>query len=217
MRTKQTIAIIGLGSMGKGLATALARGTDRVLLFDRKEAEAAMFANQLAQVHPGYDVEAINCSANACWEADIIIPAIPYTAQAEVAGYVKQYANQKVVISIANPMGANGADMSPETSAAEELQQLLPYSKVVKAFNTTYASLFAQPLVNSKTVDCFIAGNDADAIQTVTDLVETVGFNPVLAGDLTKSRTLEAMQLLLIQLTMRNNYDWHAGWKVLHN
>jgi hypothetical protein len=25
------------------------------------------------------------------------------------------------------------------------------------------------------------------------------------------------MQLLLIQLGMKNNYNWLAGWKILHN
>ncbi|NCU04345.1 MAG: NADP oxidoreductase, partial [Chitinophagaceae bacterium] len=48
------------------------------------------------------------------------------------------------------------------------------------------------------------------------ELVKTAGFNPVLAGNLSVSRTLEAMQLLLIQLTVKNNYNWLAGWKILH-
>jgi hypothetical protein len=68
-----------------------------------------------------------------------------------------------------------------------------------------------------KQVDAFIAGNDEEALQTVSELVSTAGFNPIVAGDLSVSRTLENMQLLLIQLGMKYNYNWLAGWKILHN
>ena len=54
-------------------------------------------------------------------------------------------------------------------------------------------------------------------LQTVKELVQTAGFNPIVAGNLSVSRTLEHMQLLLIQLNMKYNYNWLAGWKILHN
>ena len=106
---------------------------------------------------------------------------------------------------------------SPGTSAAEELQKQLPVSKVVKAFNTTFAADFSQPVINGQQVDAFIAGNDAEAVNLVKELVETAGFHPIIAGELTVSRTLEAMQLLLIQLAVKNNYEGAAGFKILHN
>jgi hypothetical protein len=65
--------------------------------------------------------------------------------------------------------------------------------------------------------DAFIAGNDDDALQTVAKIVATAGFNPIIAGNLSVSRTLENMQLLLIQLGIKYNYNWLAGWKILHN
>jgi predicted dinucleotide-binding enzyme len=54
-------------------------------------------------------------------------------------------------------------------------------------------------------------------VELVKGLVQTAGFNPIIAGDLSASRTLEAMQALLIQLTIKNNYNWLAGFKILHN
>jgi predicted dinucleotide-binding enzyme len=111
----------------------------------------------------------------------------------------------------------NGLITSPDTSAAEELQKLLPNSKVIKAFNTTFAADFSTPVIDGKQVDAFIAGNDEEALETVKELVSTAGFNPVVAGDLSVSRTLENMQLLLIQLGLKYNYNWLAGWKILHN
>ena len=145
--------------------------------------------------------------------------AIPYNAEKEVAERIKAFANQKIVISIANPLNEtyNGLVTTPDTSAAEELQKLLPHAKVVKAFNTTFAADFSSPVIDGKQVDAFIAGNDEDATSTVAELVATVGFNPIIAGNLSVSRTLENMQLLLIQLGMKYNYNWLAGWKILHN
>ena len=81
----------------------------------------------------------------------------------------------------------------------EELQKLLPNTKVVKGFNTTFAADFITPVIDGKQVDSFIAGNDEEALQTIFELVTTAGFNPIVAGDLSVSRTLEAMQLLLIR------------------
>lgn len=136
-----------------------------------------------------------------------------------MAEKIKEFANQKVVISIANPLNDdyNGLVTPPTTSAAEEMQKLLPHAKVIKAFNTTFANDFSSPFIEGKQVDAFIAGDDQDALETVAELVSTVGFNPIIAGNLSVSRILENMQLLLIQLGIKYNYNWLAGWKILHN
>jgi hypothetical protein len=220
MQTKQTITIIGAtGNMGSAISNSLAKGNYRLLLYARDQDKVQSLANEIKNTHPLADVEAIDCNYNACWEADIIIAAVPYQAQKEVAEKIRDVANQKVIISIANPLNASydGMITAPDTSAAEELQKLLPNSKVVKAFNTTFAADFTSPVIDGKQVDAFIAGNNEEALQTVAELVSTAGFNPVIAGDLSVSRTLENMQLLLIRLTMKYNYNWLAGWKILHN
>jgi len=220
MKTKQSIAVIGsTGNMGSAISGSLAKGNYRLLLFSKNLEASQSLANDINATNPLAEVEAIECSRQASWEADIILLAVPFGAEAELAAKIKEVANQKIVISISNPLNEtyNGLLTAPDTSAAEELQKLLPNSKVVKAFNSTFAGDFTQPVIDGKQVDAFVAGNDAEAIETVSELVRTAGFNPIVAGDLSVSRTLENMQLLLIQLTMKNNYNWVAGWKVLHN
>jgi 8-hydroxy-5-deazaflavin:NADPH oxidoreductase len=217
MQQKQTIAIIGAtGSMGSAIAKSLAKGANRILLFSNNPERTKALAEEITSNTSV--VEPVDCSYNASWEADIIILAIPYGAEKEVAEKIRQVANQKIVISISNPVNNDfsGLVTDPSTSAAEELQKLLPNSKVVKAFNTTFAADFSTPVIDGKQVDAFVAGNDKEAVDTVSDLVKTAGFNPVVAGELTVSGTLERMQLLLMQLTMKNNYNWLAGWKILH-
>ena len=220
MKTKQTIAIIGAtGNMGSAISKSLSKGNYRLLLKSAKQDELDELVKQIRNTNANAELEAISCPAEASWEADIIILAVPFQAEKEIATKISQVANQKIVISIANPLNEtyDGLVTDPGTSAAEELQKLLPNSKVVKAFNTTFAADFSTPVIAGKQVDAFIAGNDNDAVETVKDLVSVVGFNPIVAGDLSVSRTLENMQLLLIQLGMKYNYNWLAGWKILHN
>lgn len=205
--------------MGSAIAKSIAGGPYRLLLKGNKQAELDSLVKDIQSKHPNAEVESAVCPTEASWEADIIIMAVPFEAEKEIAPMIKEVANQKIVVSIANPLNAsyNGLVTPPDTSAAEELQKLLPHSKVVKAFNTTFAADFATPVINGIQADAFIAGNDEDALQTISDLVSTAGFQPIAAGDLSVSRTLENMQLLLIQLGMKNNYNWLAGWKILHN
>jgi 8-hydroxy-5-deazaflavin:NADPH oxidoreductase len=220
MQTKQTIAIIGAtGNMGSAIARSIAKGPYRLLLKGNRQEELDSLVKAIQTKDPQAEVESAGCPTEASWEADIIVLAVPFEAEKEIAPVIKEVASQKIVISISNPLNAtyNGLVTDPGTSAAEELQKLLPHSKVVKAFNTTFAADFTTPVINGTQADAFIAGNDGDALQIVSDLVATAGFNPIVAGELSVSRTLENMQLLLIQLGMKYNYNWLAGWKILHN
>lgn len=205
--------------MGSAISKSLSKGNNRVLLFSNEKEKVESLTKEINNLNTTADVETMECPSDASWEADVIILAVPYQAEREIADEIKEVANQKIVISIANPLNEtyNGLITSPDTSAAEELQKLLPNSKVVKAFNTTFAADFSTPVINGSQVDAFIAGNDEEAVNTVTDLVRTAGFNPIVAGDLSVSRTLENMQLLLIRLGLKHNYNWLAGWKILHN
>ncbi len=220
MQTKQTISIIGAtGNMGSAIAKSLVKGNYRLLLKANSADKLDELVKDIQQINPAADVEAMACPKDAGWEADIIILAVPYQAEKEIAQKIKEVANQKIVISIANPLNEtyDGLVTSEDTSAAEELQKLLPNSKVVKAFNTSFAANFNTPVIDGKQADAFVAGNDREAVSTVSELVSTAGFRPIDAGNLKVSRTLENMQLLLIQLGIKYNYNWLAGWKLLHN
>ena len=220
MAINKTIAIIGAsGNMGSAIAKSLAASSYRLLLFGKEEKKLRSIYKEIKAANKSADAEIIGCAANASWEADIIIAAVPFAAEKELAEKIKQVATGKIVISISNPLNDtySGLVTDGNTSSAEELQKLLPHSKVIKAFNTTFAGDFSQPVIDGKTVDAFIAGNDEEALETVSDVVRSAGFNPIKAGELAISRTLENMQALLIQLNIKNNYNWVAGWKILHN
>lgn len=218
--TKQTIAIIGAGgNMGSAIARSIAGDNYRLLLFDRDPDRLQPLKEEINTIYSNADLVDLNCVHDCSWEADIVVMAVPHHAEKEIADNIRDVVTQKIVISIANPVDEDFSKLTTasDTSAAEELQKLLPNSKVVKAFNTAFAADFGQPVIDGKQADAFIAGDDEEALQTVSELVQIAGFNPVVAGDLSVSGTLERMQLLLIQLGMKYNYNRLAGWKVLHN
>ena len=219
MKTKQTIAIIGAtGNMGSAIARNLAKANYRLILMSRHAEELSELKNSLATVNANTLIDTNDCVKDVSWEADIIILACPYEAERDIAKKIREVATGKIVICISNPLNVNYANLvtSSDTSAAEELQKLLPDSKVVKAFNTTFADDFASPEIHSKMADVFIAANNGNALEVVSNIVAAAGFNPVVAGDLSVSRTLERMLLKQIQIGLRNRYDWLAAWKSRH-
>ncbi len=220
MKTKQTIAIIGAtGNMGTALAHRLAAGNYRILLKSELNGNADALKTAIRNRMPEADIEIATCSNEACWEADIIIPAVAYAAQHLVAEKIREVANQKIVLSIANKYDEiNTRSLTPEAnSAAEELQQLLPYTKVVSAFNTVSAQTFFSTEHKAQRPDVFLAGNDREALGEVAELTEIAGFNPLIAGDLKYSRILEQMHQLLLQLDRQYDFRQTASWKLVHH
>jgi 8-hydroxy-5-deazaflavin:NADPH oxidoreductase len=218
MASIKTIAIVGAtGSMGSAIANALSKNKKyRLLLMSTDETKLVGLKLKLQKA--GAEVYALSCAKEASWEADIIFVATPYGAEKDVAEKIRDVVTGKVVISISNPQNSSYTRVvTSGSSAAEELQKLLPNSKVVKTFTTTFANDIVTPGTNAKTSTAFIAGNNSKAVHTVSELMRTVGFNPILAGDLSVSRTLERMQPLLIQLTLKQNYYGIASWEILHH
>src|SRR6478672_10021319 len=105
MKTKQTIAIIGAtGSMGSAISKSLSKGNYKLLLHANNLSKVETLTALINKENPSADVETASCSVNASWEADIIILAVPFGAEKEVAEKIKNLSNQKIVISIANPL-----------------------------------------------------------------------------------------------------------------
>ena len=191
------VAVIGAtGNMASAISKSLSKGNYKLLLYANTPGQMQSLVQEIITANPSADVEAIDCSVNASWEADIIITDIPYRTEKEVAEKIRAVSNQKIVISITNALHDTNKELitNPGISAAEEMQQLLPNSKVIKVFNTSFAhGISSQSTESNKTVT-LLAGNDEAALQTVFGLFSIADFNPVIAGGLTVSRALENMQ-----------------------
>src|SRR5689334_4371437 len=169
MSSKPSIAIIGAtGRMGGALALRLVKENYRLLLFARNVIRLNEMEEAFRKASPMADLDWVTCAAEASWEADIIIPAVPFSAQYEIAKKIQQVATQQIIISLSNPVQPNETDKSD----AEKLQELLPHSKVVKAFNTIAAE---ELIALQKPADSFIASDDEEANEVVAALVKKIG------------------------------------------
>ncbi|KPH10440.1 MULTISPECIES: NADPH-dependent F420 reductase [Rhizobium] len=183
-------AIIGIGNMGAGLARRLA-GKRELILASRNEAAAKSLAEEIGATSASI--------SSAVAEADILVLALPYAAALEFAETAAL--RGKIVVDITNPLKPDfsGLLFGHDTSAAEEIQHRAKGAKVVKAFNTIFAELFAASPKHSSTIPVFLAGDD-DAVETAAALVEDADFAVEKTGSLDAARLLEPLGMLNIRL-----------------
>lgn len=176
-----TVAILGQGNMGAGLAARLAG-----------RATLKLGARQPQGAELSY--------ADAVSGADIVVLAVPYDAALEAIRSLDLAG--KTVVDMTNPITADfsGLKLGHTTSAAEELQRAAPAARVVKAFNTIFAGLFGAPRAVTAEVPVFVAGNDDAAVTAVAELAQAAGFSVEKTGTLDGARLLEPVGMLNIRL-----------------
>lgn len=144
-------------------------------------------------------------------DAEVVVLAVPYEAMEAILGELGPDVADKVIIDISNRFAA---EQLSAPSNAEQLQQMTD-ARVIKAFNTIFASHQANPTADDIVLDGFVAGDDEHAKNTVLALIESLGFRPIDAGPLAMARALEGMGTLNISLNMNNGWPWQTGWKLL--
>ena len=205
------IAIIGAGNVGRALATSFSRAGHDIVVTSRDPQHAIDLAASVRRATTAPSPRA------AAQSADLVVLAIPFAGAAGVALDIRPAIAGKPVVDVTNRMsfGANGAEMDTSTSNAEELAVLLPEARIVKAFNTLFASHQSEPTLDGVTLDGFVAGDDAGAKAMVIELVASIGLNPVDVGPLVRARQLESLAFLNIALQLANDGGWQSGWKLV--
>ncbi|WP_019011580.1 NAD(P)-binding domain-containing protein [Deinococcus aquatilis] len=214
MTPTTNITIIGAGNMGKGIAHVAARGGYPVTIIDRNADDAASLASELQAANPGAAVQSGTLNGPL---SDVVVLATWYTNAQEIAQSLKGQLAGKVVVDISNPLTADftGLAIAGDTSAAEELVQLIPDARVIKAFNTTFAGTLVAGQVTGQPLDVLIAGNDQEAKNTIAALVNAGGLRGIDVGPLERARQLEGLGFLGIQLQFTQNTNFASAWKFL--
>ncbi len=210
-----TITVIGAGNMGRALARRFALAGEEVLLADRDAAKASTVAAETNAETA--DAVSVTTVEDAIGRGDIIAFATWYPVTQQLA---EQHATQladKIVIDISNPFNEtfDGLTTDSDTSAAEQIAAAAPSSRLVKAFNTTFAAVLHQGRIADQDLDVLLAGDDDDAKATVAALAARAGLNVVDAGALSNARTLERMTLLLVELQGRYGLGFNAAFRFL--
>lgn len=205
------ILIIGTGSMGRGIATRAIAGKHRVTVHDEDGGKAQFLARELG-VTVAADLRA------AVSSSDLVILATPFEGNVALARALGSVLDGKIVVDISNPLNDTYSDLvtAPGSSAAETIRALLPEgTKLVKAFNTTFAGTLVAGQVAGQTLDVLIAGDDDAAKATVAAFVTSGGLTAIDVGALRRARQLEAMALLGITLQFRLNTGFGTAWRLV--
>ena len=194
------ITIVGPGNMGRAIATRALAGGHSVTFVGKTLESAQKAADEVREsAKQGANVSAT--TLEKVEPGDVVVLALWYGTNLEVAKQLSEKLKGKTVVDIANPMNStyDGLVTAPDSSSAEDVAKAVgPKTKVVKAFNTTYASTLFSGQVGGEPLDVFIASDDEEAKNKVTQLVKDAGLRPVDAGPLSRARQIEGMQLLHI-------------------
>ena len=185
------ITIIGSGNVGSALESSMRHAGHTI-------------------VHAGRGTESIQAAARG---ADIVVIAVPYaSAGKEVAAALAPVIAGTIVIDATNPIKPDMSGLGSERgSAAEDFAAWLPGARVVKAFNTMFASVQGDPTALGVTVDALFATDDQEARDTVAELLSSMGFRPVYVGPLARAHELEAIAYLNITLQLQPTGTWRTA------
>jgi hypothetical protein len=211
------VTIIGAGNMGKGIGTRLVAGGHSVTFVDANPEVAEKVAAEVgASAKKGAKVS--TASLGNAELGDVVVFAVWYGTNIELAKQLGTKLAGKVVVDIANPLNStfDGLATAADSSSAEDVARAIASgAKVVKAFNTTYAGTLLAGQVAGQPLDVFIAGDDTDAKNKVAELVKDGGMRPIDTGPLSRARQIEGMQFLHIVTQGTLGTNWASTIKIL--
>ncbi len=175
MAAKKTAVVIGVnGKTRTALTNELVRKGYRLLVAGSDPVQYARLYRYIKTNTPDAEIEEVSCEKEACWEADMIVLAISRNAFPDLVQKVKEVSTQKTVLCLSDDKTGNYFPFSE----AQEIQQLLPFSRVVAAFN------------NGLSPEMLIAGDDKESVEQVSGMVEAAGYVPIVAECLSTIKTL---------------------------
>ena len=189
---KTKVAIIGLGNIGKALATNLIKGKHPVILASRELEKSNAFAYELGSLAIAKE------TADAIKEAEVIIPAISFNT---LKDFFKTYSTElegKIIIDVSNPIAPNGNGgfkkiIEENESAANILHEFIPKSaKLVKAFGTLGAeALLSDAFAQPEQKVLFYASDNTNSNNKIEELITDSGFDALHIGGLDTAIRIE--------------------------
>ncbi len=189
------IAIIGTGNVGGALARGLA-GKGHAVTLGARNPEAPAVVELAAATGA-----ARAAPAAAAGGAELVVLALPW-GTAEAAVRALGDLSGRIVVDCMNPIGRTaaglGLTLGHTTSGGETVAGWLPGARVVKTLNQVGAEIMADNAAMPHRPAMFMAGDDAAAKIAVGGVLADLGFQPVDAGGLVRSRLLEPLGMLWI-------------------
>lgn len=203
------VSVLGTGRLGKGIVSVLSR--EMPLLWGSRtpeKAETIIAENGFSHTHAVTYEEALvsDIIFHTLWFRDVI----PWAKanQERLAG--------KIIIDPSNPFTEDFTDFTLDwgKSSAEELQLVLPDTKIVGAFKNTFFKVFEQPIQNGLMSDIYVTSDHEDAKQTVIRLLDPIPFRVMDGGALANNRTIERMTLFERELALRGGHYPYVSFRL---
>jgi predicted dinucleotide-binding enzyme len=128
--------------------------------------------------------------AETAESAEVVLLAVPAEAVAEVLGRAGSL-DGKVLVDATNNMSGGPGGL--------EIAELAPGALYVKAFNTIF-STFMHDTPPDPGAACVFCGDDAAAKETVAQLIEDVGLEPVDVGGSEVTPSIEGFFRIILAL-----------------
>jgi 8-hydroxy-5-deazaflavin:NADPH oxidoreductase len=179
------IGIVGSGNIGGTLGTLWVKSGHPVLFSSRHPEQLKKLAESLGPLARAGTVR------EALAFGDVVLVAVPYSAYPQIG---KDYAagfKGKIVIDAGNAVPSRDGTIAKEAAKngiGVTSAKYLMGARVVRAFNTlNYRTLANGSHRPSGRIAIPIAGDDKDALATVSTLVRSAGFEPVIIGPLVRA------------------------------
>lgn len=181
------IGVIGSGNVGSAIGAVWVRAGHEVMFSSRHiERDQALAADLGKGALAGTPSEAAAF-------ADVILMAVPYGALPALGEELAEQMDGKVVIDACNPFPHRDgeiADWAREKGAGLASAELLPGTRIVRAFNAIGAVRMGSAYREPGRIGMPIAGDDDDAIAVASGLIREIGYEPVLIGGLERGKYL---------------------------
>ncbi len=207
--------ILGSGIVAQTLATGLSKHGHQVMIGTRDRDKLQAWRAAQERVTLGSFSEA------AVFGRVIILAVKGSAARDALRLAYSQNLKGKVVIDATNPI----ADAPPEqgvlkfftdinSSLMEQLQSDFPDVNFVKAFSSVGASNFIAPSFPEGKPTMFICGNNESAKQTVTSVLDQLGWESADMGGAIAARAIEPLCMLWCIPGFLHN-EWTHAFKLL--
>ncbi len=209
------VGVLGSGLVGKVLAAGFAGHRHEVMIGSRSPEKLVDWLQENPGVGSGL-------FGDAAAFADVIVLAVRGTAATEVLAIAGEDNHAgKPVIDATNPIAdeppLNGLlpfFTSLDESLMEQLQRQYPRTRFVKAFNSVSSARMVNPRFEGGKPSMFICGNDGDAKQVVTGILEQFGWETEDMGTVEAARAIEPLCMLYCIPGFTRN-QWTHAFKLL--
>ena len=203
------IAILGTGHMGSRLASGWTRSGHQVIFGSREPSRAMSVAEEV-----GSGTE-VTDYAGAARQGHVVVLAVPYGSVVGLAADLREDLRGRVVMDITNPMRSLLAEVD---SGAEKISRAIGTgARVVPAFKHTFDDTLDVPIDPGTGLprDVFICGDEEQAKEVVSGLIQDLGFRPVDGGPLSGALTLDLLVPLMVEVDSRYERGRTSSWKML--